>query len=80
MFTANDESSRYPRVPRVETTPLATSSSNRTPYRGTARVETRRYTKNNIPKIRKIVTIVMSFKLELAISSSSVASGAAPLT
>ena len=43
-------------------------------------METRRYTKNNIPMMRKIVTIVMSFKLELAISSSSVASGAAPLT
>jgi len=61
-------------------TPFAISNSNRTPYRGTARVETERYTKNNIPIMRKIVTIVMSFKLELAIESVSEASGAAPLT
>src|ERR1700722_714145 len=79
MFTANDESSRYPRCPRVEMTPFATSSSNRTPYRGTARVEAERYTKNNIPTMRKIVTIVMSFKLELAIVSVSEASGAADI-
>ena len=43
-------------------------------------METERYTKNNIPTMRKIVTIVMLFKLELAIASVSEASGAAPLT
>ena len=79
-MTANDESSMYPRWPRVEMTPFAISSSNRTPYMGTARVETERYTKNNITKIRMIVTIVMLFRLELAIPSVSEASGAAPLT
>ena len=48
--------------------------------RGTTRVETERYTSSNIPTMRKIVTIVMLFKLELAIASVSEASGAAPLT
>ena len=80
MFTANDESSMYPRCPRVEVTPFATSISIRTPSNGTIRMEGLRYTSSNSTMMRMIVTIVTLFRLALAILSVSEASGAAPLT
>ena len=80
MFTANDESSMYPKCPRVDTTPFATSISIRTPARGTSRVATERYTSSSIAMMRQIVTIVTLFRLALAMLSVSEASGAAPLT
>ncbi|SHX21578.1 Uncharacterised protein [Mycobacteroides abscessus subsp. abscessus] len=43
-------------------------------------VVTERYTINNMKMIRKIVTMVMLFRLEFATLRVSEASGAAPLT
>ena len=48
MFTANDDNSMYPKCPRVEITPFATSISMRTPSKGTNRVGGQRYTSSNI--------------------------------
>ena len=66
--------------PKVDTTPLATRISNSTLYMGTTSVVRRRYTSNNMMKMRMTVTIVMLFRLESAIDRVSEASGAAPLT
>ena len=80
MFTANDDNSMYPKCPRVEITPLATSISMRTPSNGTSNVGGLRYTSISITMMRMIVTIVTLFRLALAMLNVSDASGAAPLT
>ena len=80
ILTANEDSSIYPKCPRVATTPLATSISTRTPNNGTSIVVTDRYTMSSMKMMRKIVTIVMLFRLEFATLNVSEASGAAPLT
>ncbi|SIK72403.1 Uncharacterised protein [Mycobacteroides abscessus subsp. abscessus] len=64
----------------MATTPRATSISTKTPNSGTSMVVTERYTINNMKMIRKIVTMVMLFRLEFATLRVSEASGAAPLT
>ena len=80
MFTANDDNSMYPKCPRVEIIPLATSISMRTPSNGTSNVGGLRYTSISITMMRMIVTIVTLFRLALAMLNVSDASGAAPLT
>ncbi len=69
-----------PPVPEVETTPFAISISNNTLYIGTATLVSERYTSSNITKIKMTVTMVMLFRLELAIDRVSDAIGAGPLT
>ena len=80
MFTANDESSMYPRWPEGRNDSLRDQQFEQNAVQGHRQGGSGAIHHSSITRIRMIVTIVMLFKLELAMVSVSEASGAAPLT